>query len=52
MEEKDELQVPEDAVEDLPLEDEDAADVQGGKVQFQDLSFTKKIDKSTPTLGS
>jgi type VI protein secretion system component Hcp len=40
----------EEAVEDLELQDDDAEAVQGGKVDVHDISITKKIDKSSPTL--
>jgi type VI protein secretion system component Hcp len=32
------------------LEDDQLEDVSGGKVVPQDISFTKKVDKATPTL--
>jgi type VI protein secretion system component Hcp len=45
--------------EDLELESEQAEGVKGGdgaqpatgKVTLQDFHFTKKVDKSSPTLG-
>jgi type VI protein secretion system component Hcp len=51
MTEHDEHHQPEDAVEDLEVSEEEAADVEGGgKAQFQDIHFTKYSDKSTPGL--
>ena len=41
--ERDEVQVPDEAVEDLELEEDDADDVTGG--------ITKPVDKSSPPLG-
>ena len=38
-------------VEDLEVPREDSDDVKGGgKVNVQDISFTKKVDKSSPGL--
>ena len=37
-------------VEDLDVSPEEVGDVKGGKVQMQDFHFTKKVDKSSPSL--
>jgi len=39
-----------EATEDLDVDRDEAEAVKGGKVKMQDFSFTKKIDKTSPTL--
>lgn len=41
-----------EAVEDLELDEGTADEVVGGKASVSDLTITKQIDKSSPTLFS